>query len=304
VLRSILVPLDGSRFAETAAAPAAHLARAAGARLHLVMVHEPAIAVLPAADVPVPVAPEDPAVRGRAAAYLADQAARLGTVGPGPVSHDVIDGLAAPALAGFVERQRPDLVVMATHGRGPLSRFWLGSVADHLVRHASVPLLLLRPREDATDPVTVPLRSVLVPHDLSPEAEAIFPVLADLARVAGTRVTLVYVIEPVLGVSGSVPPYPVAVPHDLLDTTRDRARKHLEAAAGRLRAHGVDVAVAVVVGLGIAATLLEVQQRDGHDFIAMTTHGAGGVRRALVGSVADKVVRAATRPVLVLRPEA
>lgn len=301
-MRSMLVPLDGSRFAETAIPVAARLARAAGASLGLVMVHEPAMALVPAADVPVPVAPDDAEIRAQAVAYVADQAARLGRIGPGPVSHQVIDGLAGHALAEHLEKTRPDLVVMSTHGRGPLSRFWLGSVADHLVRHVSVPLLLLRPREGSGAPEEVPLGSALVPLDLSGESEAVFPALAEFARLAGTRVTLLHVIEPILGISGSVPPYPVAVPHDLIETTRERARQRLEEAAARLRARRVEVTTAVVVGLGVAGTILEQLEQHGIDLVAMTTHGAGGMKRLLLGSVADKVIRASNHPVLVLRP--
>lgn len=303
MIRSILVPLDGSRFAETAIPVAVRLARAAGATLSLVMVHEPAMAVVPAADVPVPVAPDDAEIRAQAVAYLREQAGAIGTVGPGPVGHEVIDGLAGPALAAHIEAVKPDLVVMSTHGRGPLSRFWLGSVADHLVRHVSIPLLLLRPREGKT-PAEVPLGAALVPLDLSAESEAIFPILSEFARLAGTRVTLLHVIEPILGISGSVPPYPVAVPHDLVETTRARAREQVDQVAARLRGMKVEVSTSVVVGLGLAATVLEQLEQGGHDLVAMTTHGAGGVKRLLVGSVADKVIRASTRPVLVLRPAA
>jgi nucleotide-binding universal stress UspA family protein len=145
VIRSILVPLDGSRFSEVALPVATRLARSAGARLRLVMVHEPAMALVPAADVPVPYLPDDAELRAKEQTYLADLATRLGPVGPALASSKVVDGMAGPALAEAIMLEPPDLVVMATHGRGPLSRFWLGSVADHVVRHVSVPVLLLRP---------------------------------------------------------------------------------------------------------------------------------------------------------------
>ena len=53
------------------------------------------------------------------------------------------------ALLEHAAAKNVDLVVMSTHGRGPLSRFWLGSVADELVRRMPVPVLLVRPKEEA-----------------------------------------------------------------------------------------------------------------------------------------------------------
>jgi len=305
VLRTIVVPLDGSRFAETAVNPAAELARKAGARLHLVMVHEPIMALVPAADVPAPAAPDDLELRQQEQTYLTETAQRLGSVGAGTVKVELVDGMAGPALTDYIAKVRPDLVIMSTHGRGPLSRFWLGSVADHLIRHASVPILLLRPKDSETEhPAEVSLRSALVPLDLSDEAETVIPVLRDLLKLNAGELTLMHVVEPILGISGAVPPYPVAVPADQLEYSREEAQKRLDGVADRLRADGLTVSTRVVVGLGVAGTVLDTLAQSQLDFVAMSTHGAGGFKRLLVGSVADKVIRASSHPVLVYRPPA
>lgn len=303
MFRTIVVPLDGSRFAETAVPVATELARKAGARLHLIMVHEPIMALVPAADVPAPAAPDDLELRQQEQTYLNETAERLGTVGAGGVTVALVDGMAGPALTDSLTALHPDLVVMSTHGRGPLSRFWLGSVADHLIRHLSVPLLLLRPKEGETEqPAEVALRSALVPLDLSDEAEAILPVLRDLVRLAGGEITLIHVVEPILGISGAVPPYPVAVPQDQLEYSKEEAQRRLEAVAERFRSGGLTVSARVVVGLGVAGTVLDTLEQEHLDFVAMSTHGAGGFKRLLVGSVADKVIRGSSKPVLIYRP--
>jgi nucleotide-binding universal stress UspA family protein len=304
MVRSILVPLDGSRFGEAALPVAARLARSAGARLKLVMVHEPTMAFVPAADIPVPVPPDDAELRAHEREYLVDTARHLGRIGAHDASHELLDGLAANALVEAIDRERPDLVVMSTHGRGPLSRFWLGSVADHLIRNVTVPILLLRPQDgDVVPPELSRFGTVLVPLDLSEEAEGIFGPLISFVQVTQAHVTLLHVLEPVLGISNSVPPYPVAVPHDLLETTRVDAQKRLDRLADRLRDSGVGVATRVVVGMGVAGTVLQQLEQGGFDCVAMTTHGASGVARMLMGSVADKVIRAADRPVLIYRAE-
>lgn len=304
-ISSVMVSLDGSRFAEAALAVAARLARSAGARLRIVMAHEPIMALVPAADIPITTGPDEVAMRAEQQAYLAGVVHDLGAIGTHPAEAILVEGLAGPALVEQIERTAPDLVVMATHGRGPLSRLWLGSVTDHVIRHASVPLLLVRPKDGDPVPMAdLKLATVLVPLDRSAEAEAMLGPLTDLARLTQAHLTLLHVIEPVLGVSGAVPPYPVAVPQEALETLRVEGQKYLDHVADSLRAQGLRVATKVVVGLGIAPTIL-AQADEGHlDLVAMSTHGAGGFRRVLLGSVADKVIRGSGKPVLVYRPPA
>ncbi len=302
-LRSIVVSLDGSRFAETALPVATRLARSAGADLHLLMVHEPVMAMVPAADIPSSTGPDEAAMRVAEKTYLSTTAIDCGAVGPAPVGFSLLEGLAGPALVEELERKAPDLMVMSTHGRGLLSRFWLGSVADHVVRHTSVPVLLLHPRDGAPVPAPeIKFQTCLVPLDRSTEAEKILGPLTELAKLAQTHLTLLHVIEPILGVTGAVPPYPLPVPAETLEAIRSDAQKYLDEVADRLRAAGLAVNTKVVVGLGVAATVLEQLELGKIDFVAMTTHGNSGFRRLLLGSVADKIVRGAGKPVLVVRP--
>lgn len=297
MIRSIAVPLDGSRFAETAIPVAARLARTAGASLRLVMVHQPA-AVLVGAS-----APDDLEIQAQERTYLADTAGQLGTVGGAVVAQTLLTGDAGPELVEWLGREQPDLVVLSTHGRGPASRFWLGSVADYLVRHASAPLLLLRPpAADEAGPLPE-FHSGLVALDLSARSEAVLETVTALALVTQAHLTLIYVLEPALGMSGTMVPYPVSLPHDLLEISRDEAQRHLDRVADRLRARGLRVATKVVVGFGVAGTILEQLARGEHDFVAVTTHGAGGFRRMVIGSTADKLVRGASKPVLLVRNE-
>ncbi|MEO8451720.1 MAG: universal stress protein [Gemmatimonadota bacterium] len=300
--RSIVVPLDGSRFAEHALPVAASLARAAGARLRLLIVHEPLTARVPAVDLPIAGGLDELGRRAQAEAYLAALARELGVVGAGPAEYEVVDGPAAATIVTVVTKRAPDLIVMSTHGRGALSRFWLGSVADHLVRHVSTPILLLRPQEgDSVPSSSFDVRDILVPLDLSPVSEAILDPVKTFAHVARARITLLTVVEPILG-AGNAFPFPVALEPELLEARRSEAQQYLSGVADRLRAGGLEVATKVVVALGAAMTILGHAEKDHHDLVAMSTHGASGVRRFLLGSVADKVIRGGTTPVLVYRP--
>ena len=147
----ILVPLDGSKLAERALAAAEDLARLMGAPLHLVRGVDPtpldlggygsdATVLAQGASSPF-LTDEEVAAR----AYLDRMTARVaehGLVASGEVRH----GIAARVIVGMAEPG--DLIVMGTHGRGGLARWFLGSVAEEVVRHTRVPLLLIRAEGD------------------------------------------------------------------------------------------------------------------------------------------------------------
>ena len=302
MIRSVLAPLDGSRFAEFALPPAVEIARRAGARLRLALIHESPAGVAPGNAGAALAA----GLREREEAYLQEVAGRLDPSGTLPVETLHQPGSAGPALVKIIEEGHDDLVVMATHGRGPVTAAWLGSVADYVLRHATVPVLLLRP-EPGQEPVYGPSgwRRILVPLDASPQSEvALSPALdlLDLFGDSGVRLTLLTVVEPVLGAGD--PGLPFALPPDpaLLDTLRLGAERRLEEVAAGLSGRGLMVDLAVQTGVQPAHAILETAREGEYELIAMTTHGAGGLRRLLLGSVADKVIRASSAPVLVVRP--
>lgn len=131
--RTLLVPLDGSGFAEQALAEAQLLAAATGAALVLVSVvagHEDAALA--------------EAERAHAADYLDVTAARLRGAGL-EVRTQVLTGAPAERIFDVCAAERADLIVMATHGRSGWQRLWLGSVASKVVERAGAPVLLVRP---------------------------------------------------------------------------------------------------------------------------------------------------------------
>jgi nucleotide-binding universal stress UspA family protein len=153
--RTVLVPLDGSAFAEHALPLALSIARRAGATLRLVRVHVPLATAYGGNELATDLDP-DTTVKAAEHAYLEDVSARLGKVCSILQATALLDGRIADALCEQALSCDAALLVMATHGRGPLSRFWLGSVADELVRRVSRPLLLVRPDETAPDLAQAP----------------------------------------------------------------------------------------------------------------------------------------------------
>jgi nucleotide-binding universal stress UspA family protein len=294
-LQSVLVPLDGSPFAEAALPLGTAVARRAGAKLRLALVHPAARAGGDAA------AGLEVALQNQERDYLQATASRIDPAGSLVPETLLLQGAPGPALTAEVEADGADLVVMATHGRGPLSRVWIGSVADYLVRHLHVPVLLVRPAESPEVYGGTRLERVLVPLDPSSTSEQVLDATLALGG-AGVAITLVHVVEPVLGVAEPSLPFPMPMDPKLLGDLRAMAQARLDRVAEDLRARGATVVTRVLTGIGAAGMILEEAASGRHDLIAMTTHGEGGLRRLLLGSVADKVVRAATCPVLVVRP--
>jgi nucleotide-binding universal stress UspA family protein len=278
---SILVPLDGSPFAEQALPWALSLARRAGARVELARGHvlyalkDPAAAWLPYD------AAEDAEYKRQEQLYLEATAAYLAGVSPVPIGTAVVTGLEADGILGRVRDVGADLVVMTTHARGPVGRLLLGSVATEVVRRATVPVLLIRPRESPPGLLPEPVvEEVLVALDGSPLAELVVGPALDLARLLEAPCTLLRVVDP----DGD--------PKDAREYLRGMARWALDA--------GVPAEPRVIVAGHAAEAIRASTPPDG--LIALATHGRGSLGRMLLGSVADEVIRGVPTPVLVYRP--
>ena len=302
MIRSILVPLDGSRFAEAALPLAVRLTRAAHAQLRLLLADETSPALVPVGGGGWN-QPEPSGNRHRAQTYLAQTADCLPAQGK-PIEYELVDGEVGPALAERIMLTAPDLVVMATHGRGTIGRFWRGSVADYLVRHVTVPILLVRPDRQSHIGIGTGFRKILVPLDLSASSDTILEPVKSLARVTQAHLTLVHVVEPAFDLQIPGPPLIPPMGTGAADRECEGAQRHLDRLAAELRAEGFSVATRVVPGAGVAGRLLEKLRDGGFDLVALTTHGRGGLQRTVLGSVATRLITEATQPVLVLRPNA
>ena len=309
MIRSILVPLDGSTFAEHALALAAWIARRAPASLQLVQVHRP----VPPADMEGIWSLDDGelSMRREENAYLGRVAHRVEGETSVPAGVALLDGDVAAAIQDRATEAAADLVVLSTHGRGTLGRFWLGSVADELVRRLPIPVLLVRPAEGPVDFDAPPaIKNILIPLDGGPLAEQIIEPALALGRALGAAFTLVRVISP--GVRLDYAPENMALERladDVLarsracqDRLRAEAQAYLDGIAARLRSQNFRVETCVVADEQPALGILREAEVFGADLIALGTHGRRGLSRLLLGSVADKVVRGGRLPVLLHRP--
>jgi len=298
----ILVPLDQSALAEQATATAAAIARASKADVGLVLAHEmaPYDGVLAASWRDAKTPEETNYVRS-----LAEELAKGAHV---TVDGCVATGKPVDVICRRVRELDADLIVMTSHGRTGLSRMWLGSVADGVIREASVPVLMLRPKDETHHPHTDArlFRRILVPLDGSTTSSAILGAAGDMARASGGTLVLARVITPIPSLADSQGISMHRVPivdDDATEQAVDIARAELADAARALERDGLRVEADVVVGERVAHELLEMAKAKSADLIAMTTNGRGA-SRLVVGSVADKILRASHLPLLLLHPQA
>lgn len=301
--QTLLVPLDGSPMGEQALPMAATIARDAGARLYLVHVYN---RYRPIYVEGLPVIGDDVRAlhKKHARAYLEKMRERLPAEVQAQTRVALLDGSVPEAIATYAGAVGANLIVMTTHGYGGLARAWLGSVADSLVRDSSIPILLLRPVEDSpAREWAAPLKQILVPLDGSSLSEQILKHAEDLARAMGGRLALLHVVEPVA--AGGVPPVVTVseVSGAGIEQREQTMKDYLDGLARRLRTRGIEVETRVLVSSQPAAAILEDARRHGVDVIALATHGYSGLRRLLIGSVADKVLRGAETPILMFRPQ-
>lgn len=293
----ILVPVDGSSFSERAIPYARAIAQRAEARLHTVLVHT-AIARQLAEMAPTPLSAQwEDEYRAQEARYLDGLVADLKGGGVDAVA-ERMEGDAAHELIDRAKSGAADLLVMATHGRGGIERAWLGSVADEVVHHVRLPAVLVRPREDESPPGDPTLEHIVAATDGSEAAEAAARQAIDLARLFDARVTLLRVVYFPAGMSSPYIPHAARLDQETTERREREARKALDEMAARL-GDGIHLGTRVVIGYHPARAILDAIPEIGCDLIALGTHRRARLARIVLGSVADKVVRASPVPVLV-----
>jgi nucleotide-binding universal stress UspA family protein len=301
VFKTLIVPLDGSALAEQSLGQAAAIARATGAGIDLVTVHEP-----PAQD-GYGEAPRDDRSWSDEHRYLETVASEVAVGGSIRVSHSMLRGDPEEMISRRAADIEADLIVITSHGRTGFSRTWFGSVADGLVRRGPAPVLILRPiAGDARRAAEHHLfKHMLIPLDGSALAAEILPTAVDLARCSHARITLLGVVQPIPSPAYdpiNLVPYSILLRDDsVTNLLVENARKDLNELSTRLIQDGVaSVDAHVVVAETVAHGIVEFARSHDVDLVAISTHGRG-TSRYFVGSVADKVLRASGLPILLRR---
>jgi nucleotide-binding universal stress UspA family protein len=210
----------------------------------------------------------------------------------------VADQWATTAILTTARRTRSDVIVVGSHGHGALARLIVGSVSRAVVRQAAGPVLVAkgRPRK---------IRRLLLGVDGSPHARRALRLLCRLAPGASGHVTVVRVVEPVRVRSAGLLPAGVraAVQAQARGLTADwvrAARRDVKGAAARLARAGWRARGLVCLGVPLVE-LRRAIATERADAIVVGARGHGGLRRLLLGSVAEGTLTRAAVPVLIVR---
>ncbi len=194
------------------------------------------------------------------------------------------------------------LITMATHGRSGLNRFLLGSVAEKVLRGMVNPLLLIRATEAAKSEGEAMLKAIIVPLDGSELAEGVLPLAAGMAKKLDLEIELFRTYHIPYNVYGGEEGFYAGNYEEMLAGVRDEAAQYLDKKAAELKNLGV-AKVTCVTKEGLAADeIILLGQKTPDNLIAMSSHGRSGVKRWVLGSVAEAVVRHCGDPVLITRP--
>ncbi len=293
----ILLATDGSKEAELAGRFAAELADKTGSELHVVHVFGimpwypvyPEGTALDEAKPEVALAEEDLRRNSerRAREILDEEAEKIASLGGTVAEAHLREGGPAQEIVGLAEEMDAGLVVVGSKGLGGIRRALMGNVSDAVVRHAHCPVLVVR-GEAAEFPGRIFLAT-----DGSEEARLAAATAADVAEKTGSELHIVHVFE-------SIPTFLAQTEEEPAERLRG-ARRHLEEEVRALEEAGGTVEEAHLRQGGADKEVVELAEEMGVGLIVVGSRGLGGLRRALVGSVSDSVVRHAHCPVLVVR---
>jgi nucleotide-binding universal stress UspA family protein len=274
----ILLATHSSEDAELAAKTALNLAKSTGSELHVVDVFPGPEYVHPYYETHFPEAAERLRREARMGRQevLDERVERIGELGGSVAQTHIREGETAAEIVTLAEELEVGLIAIGSRGRGGLRRALMGNVADSVVRHAHCPVTVVRAQA-----VEFPTK-ILVATDRSREAKLAATTAADLAKSTNSELHVVHVG---------------------FEQSRDEAQKELEEEVDMIRESGAkDIQAHLEFGRPDTA-IIDLAEELGAGLIVMGSRGLGGVRRALLGSISDSVVRHAHCPVMVVRQE-
>ena len=308
---NIIVPLDGSDLAAEALPAACLMAKIANAPITLTR----AFGGIPEwhgdTDVGLFRGSMAMAEHDRVAAFLRAERQRLLALGVAPpIEIFTREGRAETVISHLADREPDALIVMSTHGRGGLTRMMMGSVTARVVSSVSNPTLIVRGGADRRPAFGASLDNVIVPLDGSNFSENALPYAGELAAACNAQVILVRSTHNADYFRGHTQwtrldgegGFNFGSPMEMAASLAGLSREYLWRKAEMLETRfGLSDVEAVNSLVHPADAVVDLAQRSRNAVVVMATRGRWGVGRALLGSVADQVVRRSPAPTLLVR---
>lgn len=296
-IRKILFPTDFSESAEHAFSHAAHLASYFDAEVHVFHTKVRVAESYPALQHLLEEADEEEAA-GIALPHAADEHRMKAPKGDQVIviQAEHTSPSACDSIQEYARDHDIDLIVMGTHGRRGPKRLFIGSTAECVVRHTDRPVLTLR--SDADVMQQDELKHLIVPVDFSSFTEEAVRYAREFAKVWKSRITLLHVIEEaVLPTVYGIEPVSVFTADHVLE----QSKKALADMKAKFFKETDQVETHVAIGHA-ATSIADFAEEVGGDLIIIPTHGLTGLKRFLMGSVTELVVRTAPCAVLTMKP--
>lgn len=321
MFKRILVPLDGSKRAERALPVAARIARETHGSLLLVRVVSMATELWPYVDLETAHTQAVVETELREAAHYLDSRVAMPELEGISVDTIVLHGPTAATILSVALSRGADLITICSRSYTGMTRWIMGSIADKLARHSSVPVLVLR--DNGLQPLTKsgssaqPLR-ILAALDGSNRAMAsLLPAAALISALAAPgqgTLHLARVVKPVAGEQEDEESYPFNLSNseqEVVEATCYLSKTVQHLRAGHL-SKIVDLTWSAVIDTDVARGIVRMAEcldnlKDGErcdefDIIAISTHGHGGIQNWVTGSTSQRVLNATRLPILIVRP--
>ncbi len=285
-LAKILLAADGSEDAALASKAAADLSAKTGAELHVIYAwHFPGM--VEPSPLPFELYEED------APKVLAEELGRVAEHGAKTVEGHLKRDHPIDAILDLGDELGVDLIVVGSRGRGPVLRIALGSVSEGVVYRTARPVLVARGGAGAWPP-----RRVVIGDDGSDAARRTRELAAEIGRLFGAKTTLVRATEGMARPLGLPESEASLYERRLREAHAKDAEEVTQIAEELARTAGMPIKIRLTEGDG-ATAILDACEEDPVTLAAVGARGLGHVRRALLGGVSTKVLRAARGPVLV-----
>jgi nucleotide-binding universal stress UspA family protein len=293
---TILVPLDGSRLAESVLPAAEAFARRLHASFALVHVIEKNVPTTIHGERHLAAVPE-------AASYLESVAARLRAAGAQVTCHvhEEQQGDVARSIVEHADEIQAALILMCSHGRGGLRDLLFGSIAQQTLKRGRRCVLLIHPQPDGA-PAEFEPRHILVPLDGTAAHEPALPMALGLARGFDAQLSLLLVIPTLATLSADRALTGRGLPATMravLDLAEQDGRAYLDATSSHCRADGARVNGQLVRGDPVPE-IVAAAERSHAELIVLASHGRRGLDALFRGSVAPRVTDRIGRPLLLV----
>jgi nucleotide-binding universal stress UspA family protein len=203
---------------------------------------------------------------------------------------------AAPAILDYAAENSIDLIVMGTHGRRGLGHFFLGSIAEEIVRVSECPVFTIREAETPTPPKSK--EKILVPVDFSEHSQNALANAKEIAKSYETKIHLLHIIEetihPAYSLSGKSSIF------DIVPNIKEDCERRLKKMISEKIGEEVKTQIHIVSGQA-ANEIINFAKNNSMDLIVIATHGLTGLEHLLLGSTTEKVVRMSSCPVFTVK---